>query len=299
MSRMNLRRALRIKGGGTGEVRAIRGEGFAWPPSGPVTPAYPVQPSPHSFNPASLFNGTDYGFILDLSTATIEGAAGVAVSTGGGVAGVYPARNFNSGLSGTTGFVQATPEYQPTLQRGGGLIWLQFDGIDDWLSAPTIRFNSLDAATVIAAIRREQRDNVEDVFGLTTDPTANSGTILIEATRTASSDTIGYSSRGSSISTATATGSLVGDDFVITGQADISDDSILIRRNGVQVGSSSANQGAGSYNNGKAGYLGSRGGSSRFFKGRLYGLLVINRLLNATELGNAESWMASKCGATI
>lgn len=85
---------------------------------------------------------------------------------------------------------------------------------------------------------------------------------------------------------------------MLTGIGDISLDTAVVRRNGVQLGSSATDQGAGAYQNAVA-YLGSRGGSSRFFNGRVYALLLINRVLSGTELANAEAWVASKTGITI
>ena len=72
----------------------------------------------------------------------------------------------------------------------------------------------------------------------------------------------------------------------------------IIRRNGVQMQLTSTDQGSGGYVT-NAAYLGARGGTTRFFNGRLYALLVVNRVLTGTELTNAEAWVASKCGITI
>jgi hypothetical protein len=84
--------------------------------------------------------------------------------------------------------------------------------------------------------------------------------------------------------------------LVAGGLGDISADSSLLRLNGVQVASSTNDQGTGNYGNYPL-YLFARNGSSAFFQGRLYSLIVRNKLPTADELSGAETYVNSKTRA--
>ena len=80
-------------------------------------------------------------------------------------------------------------------------------------------------------------------------------------------------------------------------QAKISPSQITIRRNGVQVATSAASQGTGLYPTEQL-EIGAWAGG-QWGPLRLYGLLIINRLLSPHELVLAERWAGSLCGVSI
>jgi hypothetical protein len=240
---------------------------------------------PPAFDPASLFSAGEAGFVLDPTRDTLS-----TTTPGAGVSSITTfvrSVTFNRGGGGLT----------PTYQLDGSLPYLQFDGVDDYMLGSAA--SAGDAVTVVAAMRREQNAVVEDVLGITSNPTGNNGTFALAATADAASDNIGFNSKGTGANAlARAGSSSVGVNYVVTGIGDISADTCLIRRNGVQLGTNANDQGTGDYNGGTV-FLGSRGGTSRFFKGRLYAMIVIYRSLTAGELANAEAWAAGKCGITL
>ena len=247
-----------------------------------------------AFDPETLFAASERGFILDLSKYNL---APTSPTPGTNLSRVFVYDKANGGAN-SVNFSQLTSANQPTYQLDGALPYIQFDGVNDWMSTSDITV-SADAITVIAAFRRSQSTNMEDLIGLSANPPGNAGTFRMCPTFDASANNAAFACRGSgSDAGARAADTLTGVNYVLTGLGDISSDQCIVRRNGVQAGSSVADQGAGTWASSTF-YLGSRGGTGRFFNGRLYALLVINRVLTGTELTNAEAWAAAKCGLTI
>lgn len=247
---------------------------------------------PPAFDPASLFSGSDGGFVLDLARDTLSTTTpGVDVSS---ITTFVRSIEFFRGGSGRT----------PKYQLDGSLPYLQFDGVDDWMATSGgLLLGATDAVTVIAAMRRGQNVNVEDVFGIGVNPQGGAypGAFCLASTVDAGTDNAGFTSQGNpggAPSFARAASTSVATNYVVTGIADISADTCIARRNGVQIQSTATDQGSGNWGVYDA-YLGARGGTSRFFNGRLYALIVINRVLTAGELASAEAWAASKCGVTL
>jgi hypothetical protein len=237
-------------------------------------------------DPARLFAGSESGFALDLARDTLS-----TMTPGTGVSSIT---TFVKGMT----FAQATSTKRPTYQLDGQLPYLQFDGVDDGMSMAGFSMGATDAVTVVAAIRRSQSANLEDVIGLTTNP-GNAGAFVLASTYDAASNTAGFSSRGSgSVSAARAGSTAQGTPVILTGQADISLDRSLIRRNGAEIQPNAGDQGTGNWAAGDL-FLGARGDTSRFFNGRIYALLLINRILTTEELVFAEAWAASRCGVTL
>jgi hypothetical protein len=85
---------------------------------------------------------------------------------------------------------------------------------------------------------------------------------------------------------------------VLTAQADISADQNILRVNGVQADSDTGDQGPGNYSNAIL-YIGSRGGSTLPYNGRIYGVILRGAASSAAEIASAERWMASKTGITL
>jgi hypothetical protein len=75
--------------------------------------------------------------------------------------------------------------------------------------------------------------------------------------------------------------------------ANIAANTLLLRRNGVVAGSSGQNQGGGNYGNYPL-YIGARAGTSLFFNGRLYSLIVRGAQSNLSQIEAAERYIKQK-----
>jgi hypothetical protein len=83
---------------------------------------------------------------------------------------------------------------------------------------------------------------------------------------------------------------------VISGTGGISGDSVVLRVNGTQVRSNSADQGTGNYRNDII-YIGRRGGTTLPFSGYLFSLIVRGAATSADLITLTERWVNSRTGA--
>jgi hypothetical protein len=105
-----------------------------------------------------------------------------------------------------------------------------------------------------------------------------------------------FASRGTSVASLAAFVFTSPITNVVTSTSDISADNITIRANGAQVATSSTDQGTGSFGAYPL-YIGARGGSSLFFRGRDYGIIVrFGPNLSNTTILDTEEWLGNKTG---
>lgn len=192
---------------------------------------------------------------------------------------------------------QATPGSRPTYQVDGtGRGYLLFDGVDDFLQTPSINFSATNKMTVFAGMRKLSDAAQAELLGLTAAPPTGSGTFWLQTPNAAAATNYVWNSRGTATSATSATPFAAPDTAVITGIGDISGDSGIIRRNGVQISASAADQGTGNYANDIV-YIGRRGGTTLPFNGRLYSLIVRGAETTAADITASETWVNSKTGA--
>ena len=87
--------------------------------------------------------------------------------------------------------------------------------------------------------------------------------------------------------------------YVLTGIGDISGDLATLRADGVQVATSTGDQGTGNYLAYPM-YIGRRGGTSVPFNGNIYSLVTrFGANLDATTIGRTETYVAGKTGVTL
>jgi hypothetical protein len=160
---------------------------------------------------------------------------------------------------------QATAASRPILRAEGRRRFLEFDGSDDSLATAAINFSGTDKATVVAALQD-----------------------------------CSFAARGTAIAARTTPGAAIPRTYVASCRFDIAqatrETEILPRVNGIVpslTGAGAADAGTGNLANAVL-YIGRRGGSSLPLKGRIYGLLVIGRLLSDHELALAEWFMATR-----
>lgn len=199
--------------------------------------------------------------------------------------------NLTTGESNTVYFLAAgTTTWVSLLNTSGGT------GFYDNISVYEIpAAYAPDKMSVFAGVRKLS-DSLEGMLvELSTDVGGNAGTFWMRAPAD-STYRFDALSRGSA-SLASNQDALTSESSylspftaILTGQHSISTDATSLRINSVLAASASGDQGSGSFGN-YALYIGSRAGSSRWFSGRDYGLVIVGKQVNATELTNTENYM--------
>lgn len=192
---------------------------------------------------------------------------------------------------------QTTNTKRPVLQQdANGKYYLLFDGIDDALQTASINFTGSDAVTIWAGIR-QLTDAFYIITELSSDRNLNLSTFTMTTRPLSIPFSYGFYSKGT-LESSLATGSIYYPDITnnVTGIGDISSDTNIIRVNGAQVASTTADQGTGNYGNYPL-YIGSRGGTTFPFNGRLYSLIVRGAQSTAAQITNTENYVNSKTGA--
>jgi hypothetical protein len=177
--------------------------------------------------------------------------------------------------------------------------YLSYDGSDDFLvSAATINPGAVDKAQVFAGVRK-----LSDVaLGALVESSANSsssdGALNIFAPAVSSTSSYGAGSRGTINRFIQASGFLAPISNVVSNISDISGDSLILRVNGTQVASSTADQGTGNYLS-YLHYIGRRGGTSVPFNGRIYQMITrFGPNLTSDVITQSEAFVAQRTGFT-
>jgi len=172
--------------------------------------------------------------------------------------------------------------------------YLTFNGTNQWLQTNSIDFTYTDKMFVSAGVRYQNLAATSVAAELSASLSANNGTFIIygENTSTAKFASKGTFSSGF-ISSATLSAPIT---IVQSGLGNISGDQAILRINGDQAAISTADQGTGNYGNYPL-YIGARAGSSLWFNGRLYGLVVTGKQASAAEITSTETYINQKTGA--
>lgn len=198
---------------------------------------------------------------------------------------------------------QAVAGSRPILRTAGGLWYLEFDGVDDFLVTGSINLTATDKVSTFSGIRKAL-DTPTGMFAeLSTDGSANNGTFALTAPTSSVPGSYGFNLRGTvqiaraaSVFTAPIT-NVVACAFDI-GAADFNTE-VLPRVNGLVPTLS----GAGASGTGNFGtyplYIGRRGGTTLPFNGFLYGLIVRGAATGADAFSDMEQYMGSKSGISI
>lgn len=193
---------------------------------------------------------------------------------------------------------QVTTTNRPVLQQDAyGRYYLQFDGVDDFLATGSINFSSTDKTTNITGVYRSD-DTGRIVFELSANTNSNNGSFSFISGSNAGF-TWGHWARGDAV---VNSGQIAGvsnaapDLAVISATHDIAGDRSRLWRNGAKGTDGTADKGAGNFGNYPL-YIGARAGTSFFFNGRIYGLIVRGAASTAQQISNAEAWMNARTGA--
>jgi hypothetical protein len=166
---------------------------------------------------------------------------------------------------------------------------------DDSFSTGSIDFTATDKMFVCTGVTKLS-DNVAYtvICELSADLSMNAGSFVLAP----NVGTYEMFSKGTLQASASASGYTAPVTNVVTGTGNIAGDSVVLRVNGSQVATSSANQGTGNFGNYPL-YIGRRANTSLPFNGNFYQLIVCGKTLSASELASTESFVAAKTGVAI
>lgn len=243
------------------------------------------------FDPRSLFSSS-LGVLLDPSVGVYQDSGATSpVTTAGQSVAVIKDQTGNS-----FNFTQATALARPTWQLDGANPYLSFDGVDDWMAVTSVGLIE-PGRTIIAGVRKNSDANIGSVFESRPIWTSATGGLAHFAPGGSAAATYGARCFTSTVQSILNSPASYAAPHTAVMTSTIAASDHRLRINGVEVVTGAP---AGSLTAHSAGAtIGARDGSSLFFAGRMYGLIVIDRVLSGAELANAEAWMAARCGVTI
>ena len=246
------------------------------------------------FTPASLFAGGIAGAWYgpsDLSTLFQDSAGTTPVTAAGQPVGLMLDKSGNDNHA-----AQAISAKRPTYTEGSGLSWLAFDGVDDAMATGAIDYTVTDKVSIFTGTQKDD-NSTRMVAELSASVIGNNGSFFMLTSSTYASTARGDANLSSNQRTDKNTVSGA-NTSVITALSDIPADSTIIGRNGSQEGEATGDKGGGNFGNHVLN-IGSRGNSSLFLNGKLYGLIIPGKLASAGEIASTEAYMASKTGVTL
>ena len=171
----------------------------------------------------------------------------------------------------------------------GFLPYISFNGTQ-WMQTAATDYSGVSKLLVVAGVRKLSDAGQGVVFELTSSIASNNGAVLLSAPNSAAAN-LNFSSKGTTQADNTVTTYAAPTTRVLTGVGDISAPSNIVRVNGAQVGAVTTSQGTGNYAN-AAQYIGASAGTSKFFTGRLYQLIVRGSTVaaNDAQIGAAENY---------
>ena len=189
--------------------------------------------------------------------------------------------------------VNTSTDYDTT----GFPLYLKANGTNSAMQTNSIDFSGTDKMTVWAGVRKLSDAAISAVAELSATSTSNAGTFFLSAPRTPTTGDYGFRSNGTALVDVLAPASYSAPiTNVLTGVSAISTPVATLRVNGTQAATSSASQGTGNYGNYPL-YLFARAGTSLFFNGNFYGLIVRGAQSTAAQISSAEQWINSKTKA--
>jgi hypothetical protein len=215
----------------------------------------------------------------------------------------YSAGGFQMIIGGTASTVKlASGTYTDYIVAGSSNLRVSafgnaaFAGTIDNISVKEV-LRPADKMTVFAGVWKLSDAALSMIVELSADAGGNNGAFRLLAPGSAGYE---YRQRG----TLNAAGASITPGFAapitntLTGIGDISNDVTTLRVNGTQVGTSSADQGTGNFGNYPL-FVGGRAGTSLFFSGHLYSLIVRGAQSNTGQISSTETWVAGKTGVVI
>ena len=194
---------------------------------------------------------------------------------------------------------QTTSASRPILRKNAvtGANYLEFDGSDDFLKTNAIDFTATDKVSLFAGVRK--LSTVEGmVLELSSTGATNNGVFYLASPAGPSfPNQVLFFNKGTIYSSAQNPDLPPPRDVVVSAKGDITNDTTLLRTNGLQF-SSASNLGTGNYGNYPL-YIGRRGGTSIPFNGHIYSLIGVGKLVSDNETIAIEKELAKRIGVTL
>ena len=171
------------------------------------------------------------------------------------------------------------------------LPYLSFDGTDDWMTTQNLNWTTTDEGTAWAGVTKLKSDDTYIIFegtglGFTT---ISSNRYSFNSLTNAGVNTAAVSSTNTSTPPITN---------VLTAITDISADICTLFQDGVQAANTTTDQGSGNFRLANV-FIGTRGGTARFFTGRIYSIILRGVLSDVQQRVDTNIWVGSKCGVPL
>lgn len=217
-------------------------------------------------------------------TLNIEFGNGVGGATTGDLEIWEPQLEFGSVR---TPYQRVTNRFDITEVGSPSLYYFSGNGVNQrWESNATVNFSGTDKVTVWAGAQRLSNAARGTIVELTSSIASNNGAFHMTGPN-AVSDTFGWESKGTTLRDAVATVAL-GSPRRLVGVGDISGDLSRLIVDGTAT-DNTGDQGTGNYSNATL-HVFSRGGSSQFFNGRLYSLIIAGGLYDSRTIQRFSDW---------
>ena len=197
--------------------------------------------------------------------------------------------------STATAYQKVVSQYEVTEAGVQSVSYLAFDGVDDGMVTNTIT-PAIDKVQVFVGTRKLS-DAAEAIIAEFSPVASNNGSFVINSPFSGASSAARFLSRGTGSSQCIGSALASPISFVATGVGDIANDTSILRVNGSQQASNTADQGTGNFLAYPL-YIGRRAGSSLPYNGRLYSLITrFGANLTDGQITATEAWVNSKVGA--
>lgn len=176
-------------------------------------------------------------------------------------------------------------------------LYIKPNGSSQFMVTNAIDFSATDKMTVVSGVRKLSDAGDGQLIEFSSSTGSNNGVFRITAPSAAATPGYYWLSKGSIAAAVNITsGYSAPITNVLSGVGDISGDQAILRVNGTQAASSTADQGTGNYGTYPL-YLFARGGTTLWYGGRMYGMIVRGAQSSAAQISAAETWMNNKTKA--
>jgi hypothetical protein len=258
-----------------------------------------------TFLPSDLFAASEKGVWYDpgdITTLFQDTAGTIPVTASGQTVALMKDKSGNNAHATQS---DATKRPTFTIYPGTDYGYLSFDGTNDFMVTSAINFTGTAVMTATAGFQVVPPTGVTGpriVVELSASSVTNEGSFYMTGPATSSDHSVGL--RGNSASQAYASFANVDpSDDILTAQLNIGaatkELELIPRLNGVVKSGAgltwggSANAGTGNFGN-YALYIGARGGTSLFFKGNLYGMVIRGATSTAPQVTATEAWVTAR-----
>lgn len=248
------------------------------------------------FTPLQLFANGEQGAWYDpsdLSTLYRDAAGTTPVTADGDPVGLMLDKSGNGNHAS-----QALSVSRPRYRTDGTLHWLEFDGVYDFLRSSNVDFSTISAVSLFAAIKKNSDSSTGTILNHKNNQ-YNAFTLLAPGGSPPSDTGYQISAAGNAALQKTDFSEPAPDKSVISASVDLLAPAIIIRRNSVHRGSNSNSFGGGTFTDSPL-YIGTTlttgAGTIRFFKGDIYGIVVVE---NDVDMLSTENYLAQKSGVQL